>query len=83
MESTRTLPSACVFETRTVAGDGVLGFDVFALLDWDGVAAVALLLLPPPQAATDNAASGTASATARRLMGLRRLIATLREVVGS
>src|SRR5512133_3978895 len=39
-------------------------------------AAVALLLLPPPQAATDNAASGTASATARRLMGLRRLIAT-------
>src|SRR5512133_314125 len=45
-------------------------------------AAVALLLLPPPQAATDNAASGTASATARRLMGLRRLIATLREVVG-
>src|SRR5512133_1683351 len=34
-------------------------------------AAVALLLLPPPQAATDNAASGTASATARRLMGLR------------
>src|SRR5512133_3901754 len=41
-----------------------------------GAAVALLLLLPPPQAATDSAASGTASATARRLMGLRRLIAT-------
>src|SRR3954447_22340859 len=65
-ESTRTLPRL-VLATPIVGAfpSGAFG---------EAVPAVAWLLLLPPHAATDNAASGTASAMARRLMGVRRLI---------
>src|SRR3954469_4334656 len=66
-ESTRTLP-------RLVLAMPIVAVCPSAALGGAAAAVALLLLLLPPQAVIANAASGTASAAARTLIGLLRLI---------